>query len=122
METDSEKKLEEQVMDFIATETLFPRDKLRSDLTLFRDLGLDGDDASDLIEAFGKRFGVDLGAFEFSKHFGPELPAFPPLFLVQIFRMRVLGHDVHQIAHVEPITLGNLVEAARLKKWPLKFP
>ena len=36
------------------------------------DLGVTGDDAEQLIIAFGKRFGVDIRNFEFSKYFYDE--------------------------------------------------
>jgi hypothetical protein len=41
---------------------------------LFEDLGVDGDDAVELIDAFAARFPTDLGPLyaHWSRHFGPE--------------------------------------------------
>jgi acyl carrier protein len=40
---------------------------------ILEDLGVDGTDAADLMDEFGKKFGVDLATFQFSRHFGPEV-------------------------------------------------
>src|SRR3954471_4410832 len=39
---------------------------------LGRDLGVDGADGWEFIEAFGPQFGVDISSFESARHFGPE--------------------------------------------------
>jgi len=40
------------------------------------DLGVTGDDAEDLIIAFGKRYGIDVNSFNFTKYFHEEPEVF----------------------------------------------
>ena len=93
--------------------------ELTAGTTIFGDLGQDGADGCELIEAFGEKFGVDLTGFDPSMHFGPEAAAFPPLFFIQLFRWLVLRDGPHKIAGVVPITVCDLIDAAESKTWQL---
>lgn len=57
--------------------------------------------ADELMEAFGKEFGVDLATFKHVKHFGPEA-----------WGMSALKKPV------QPIKISDLVRAAELHRWP----
>ncbi len=88
---------------------------LSPDTRLLEDLGMDGTDAAEFMEAFSKEFNVDMSEFEFDKHFGPE--GFSPLDLFDIVYCwlgRIFKKDLSgDIA----ITLRDLVSAAEAKKW-----
>ncbi len=43
-----------------------------SNTRIEKDLGVTGDDAAELIEAFAKEFQVDVSHFKFHDYFGPE--------------------------------------------------
>jgi hypothetical protein len=45
-------------------------------------MGIDGDDAVELIEEFSERFGVDMSGFVCSRYFGPEAAWNPLIFLL----------------------------------------
>src|SRR5688500_479962 len=64
--------LEERVKEFVARWTSTRAERLTLDTTLFGDLGVDGADGWELVEDFGKAFGVDISAFDPGRHFGPE--------------------------------------------------
>ncbi len=90
---------------------------LSADTRLLDDLGMDGDDAVEFMEAFSKEFDVDMSEFEFDKHFGPE--GFGPVDLFYIlFSLvgRIFRKDFDLLGHIS-ITLRDLVSAAKAKKW-----
>lgn len=41
---------------------------------LFHDLGVDGDDAKELMDNYADEFNVSLDGFDFNQYFGPENP------------------------------------------------
>jgi hypothetical protein len=85
--------------------------------TLFGDLGVDGADGPELIQAFAKEFRVDISSFDACRHFGPEAGFSLLHSIVQFFRMEVLGEDVHSAADKLPIAIRDLVTAAEVKRW-----
>lgn len=102
----------ENVLQFVAKYCSVGVDKLKPVTSLFVDLGVDGDDADEFMQAFSRQFGVDISEFNFSQHFGPEAGCNP---IVSLFRS-VLRHT----PQVTPITIEDLVEAAQSKKWKEK--
>lgn len=59
------------VMNFIKEEYGWEKDS--SFHTLIEDdLGISGDDASEMMDKFSKKYSVDLSGFTFSKYFSPE--------------------------------------------------
>ncbi|HUL21718.1 MAG TPA: DUF1493 family protein, partial [Thermodesulfobacteriota bacterium] len=87
---------------------------LSEDTKLLQDLGMDGTDAVEFMEAFSEKFDVDMSEFEFKKHFGPEAPA-TLASLVRYRYCRLFGGD--PTGGLIPITLRDLVSAAKVKKW-----
>ena len=86
---------------------------LSADTRLLQDLGMDGDDGVEFMEAFSEEFDVDMSEFEFKRHFGLET-GIGPLSLVVYLYCRLFGKD---LSGVIPITLRDLVSAAKAKKW-----
>ena len=96
-------------MAFIAEQVSVEPERLRASTRLLHDLGMDGDDASEFLQAFAQRLGVDLSRFEFSRHFGPEggCNPFAPLHGLVFGRKQL---------KMVPITIADLVEAAQQNK------
>ena len=86
--------------------------------TLFHDLGIDGDDADEFFEEFGRTFRVDLRDFNIESHFGPEASD-PFSSILTWFQGWWIG-DHHRAAGVVPISLHDLVQAAKAGRW-VKF-
>lgn len=61
-----------QVRQFVADYRREPLDRVQPETTLPYDLGIDGDEAVDLLLAFEEAFGVDLSGFRYYEHFGDE--------------------------------------------------
>jgi hypothetical protein len=113
---------DESVMDFVAKFTGTKRQQLTPATTLFGDLGVDGADGWELIEAFGQKFHVDLSAFRADRHFGPEgLPIYTPVvwlwWLLSLpFRKK---QTPEERAGLTPIHISELIQSARERKWNL---
>ena len=105
-----------RVRTFVAGQAAVRPDRVRPETTLFGDLGVDGDDGSDLMAEFANEFQVDISGFDHAKHFGPEASGcFPPTALFSfLFRP---GRDPHHAAGKVPITIRDLVEAAERGQW-----
>jgi acyl carrier protein len=78
--------------------------KVTLDAELGDDLGIDGDDAAELLGAFAEEFKVDLSAFDFDAHFGPEA-GFNPF-------VRIYGKAAGTLPVYKPLTVRALVVAA----------
>jgi acyl carrier protein len=65
-------EIKKRVIDFLSDETAIRASKISLNSRLFHDLGIDGEDAMDLIAAFSKSFGVDVSNFQYSEYFGDE--------------------------------------------------
>jgi hypothetical protein len=89
--------------------------ELTMETTLFNDLGIDGDDAVDFFEEFARVFRVDLTSFKVDRYFGPEGSDPLSSILTRIQSWWIGDH--HRAAGVIPITLRDLVEAARAGRW-----
>ena len=88
---------------------------LTLETTLFYDLGIDGDDADEFFEEFGRTFGVDLTDFNIQSHFGPEVSV--PFLSILIWFQGWWTGDYHRAAGVVPISLHDLVQAAQARRW-----
>ena len=98
-----------RVVAFVASKLSLTPGRLRPETRLFHDLGCDGDDAVDLITQFAQQFGVDVSAFDFDQHFGPEA-GFNPLAYAYLWLLRP------DRLRRKPLTVGQLAEAARSQR------
>ena len=99
-----------EVIAFVADFRGQRPERLSAATRLREDLGIDGFDAEDILIAYRERFGVDMTAFEYDRHFGPEAAWNPFSWLYwRLFRPERLRFD--------PVTIGHLVEAARCGRW-----
>jgi len=76
---------------------------------LLHDLGMDGDDAEEVLSDFAMRFHVDMSSLAFSEHFGTELGAG-----LRWMVRKTLGGKALRKA---PITIRDLVESANHGSW-----
>ena len=72
-----------RVIDLVHRSSGTRKAKIHIDSDLGRDLGIDGDDASDLLKAFAQEFQVDLSDFKFDTYFGPEAGGNPFVWLIR---------------------------------------
>jgi acyl carrier protein len=99
----------ERLRNFICEELSVKRERLTPSTRIEDDLGCTGDDAVELMQAFGKQFNVDLRALNIEEYFDAE--GFDPIgCLLSLFRKR-------RIARRSPLTLKDMVNAARVGKW-----
>ena len=101
------------VIRLISEVILVPASHINADTRLLEDLGVDGDDAVELLESFAARFKVDLAEFPFNRHFGPEAAWCPPYSLY----LWLNGGS-----KLEAVTVGQLAEAAEKGAWKYGRP
>ena len=99
---DSEKCIIKLIADFTGVNS----DRISLESRLNHDLGIDGDDASEVLSLYSEAFGVDLTDFQFSKYFRGEPH------LLNFWRWIPSKRP-----KLTPITVRDLVEAAKQKKW-----
>ena len=64
--------IEDRVLALVADQAGWPPEAVRTDLELVKDLGLNGDAATTLIELMRQEFNIDMQAFRFERHFSSE--------------------------------------------------
>ena len=92
----------ERVIDLVVDETGARRGKIREDSQLGEDLGIDGDDADDLMDRFFREFSVDRSGYNFLDHFGMEG-----------FRLKDLISPPRTI----PVRISDLVRSVEAGRW-----
>ena len=101
-------EIPETVLQFVASHTGVPIGELSLESRLLQDLGVDGDDASELLCDFAAQARVDLSSLTFDDHFRGEptlLSAVAPWRYKRLFYAK------------KPITIRDLVHAAEQGKW-----
>jgi len=93
--------LEQRVMWFVADIRGTKVEKLHLGSRLCHDLGVDGDDAVEMLTKFSQIFEVDMSRFEFGKYFGPEAG------------FSLLNCIIWGSGPLLPLTIGDLVEFAQ---------
>ena len=110
-------ELLEEVKSFVAEYWREPKDRLRAETSVNDDLGMDGDDGSEFMQAFGERFAVDLTDFPHDKYFGPEAGANPLSLAAGVIRCLTTG----RWSDLAPLTLRALAKAAGHRRWPVEL-
>ena len=98
----------QDVIHLVAEQTGVSPSLITASTRIGEDLGVDGDDASDLLMAFASRFHVDLAGFQFARHFGPEAGWCPFYALYCLYTGR---------GRTEPVTVAQLADAAERGIW-----
>lgn len=68
--------IEKAVIGLISTKMQIPVDEIERTST-FRSLGIDGDDAAELMQEYADTFEVDMSGFKGSDYYGPEAAYLP---------------------------------------------
>jgi hypothetical protein len=97
-------------MEFIARQTGVEPHRLAPSTEIRKDIGVEGDDAEELMDQVRQEFDVDMRDFQLSKHFGPEAP------FSLIWYLFTLIFEP-QLLKFTPITIADLVQSARQKRW-----
>ena len=78
---------------------------------LLHDLGVDGDDAGELLQNVADRFRIDMRSFQFDRYFHSESECFfNPFLLIRACKVRFLSQK-------EPVTISQLAESAKSGQW-----
>jgi acyl carrier protein len=97
---------EKWIIKLISDQTGVNTDQISLETRLNQDLDINGDDADELLSLYAEAFDVEMSGFQFQKYFQDEphwlnfwrwIPGLRP--------------------NLDPITVRDLVEAARQKKW-----
>ena len=102
---------QQSVLQLIHRKTGIPLARLSAQDRLLQDLGIDGDDASDLLLELSRVFRVDMTTLEMRKHFRSE----PNLF--SVFRFPKTTKE--ELKEKVPVTIADLIRAVDNGKWPL---
>ena len=77
---------------FLSEQTLVKASKITESTRIGEDLGVDGDDAVELLLEYSRIFKVDLSEFKYDEYFGPEgcNPFLIPVYLLGMRKMKIL--------------------------------
>ncbi len=84
----SQEEFEQQVLNWISEWYEGPKERLSSQTSINVDLGVDGDDADELIQYLHERSGVIFSDFPFDRYFGPEVSIVAALVRPLLFMRR----------------------------------
>lgn len=106
METAKKNQIEQEVIAWLRKELcLSEKAAITASTRVNYDLGVAGDDGSDLIEAFGKQFGVDTSEVPLAQYFGDETALNPFWIFVYLVR-KIGGKSMHSL---QPLYVADLV-------------
>ena len=102
-----------EVIAFVAEYWGEPKSRLFAETSVNNDLGIDGDDGLEFMEAFSRRFAVDLETFPYDNYFGPEAAANPISIIVAMTRYITTGKSTN----LSPLMLRQLAVAVENGSW-----
>ncbi len=102
----------ESIIDFISKNQGVRVSKINGQVDLNVDLGIDGDDFSDLIEAYAKEFNVNIDAYCWYFHHRDEGWNVGALFFKPPYK---------QVDYI-PVTPDLLLRGAISHTWPIEYP
>lgn len=98
----------DKVMTFLSRELSVGKTNITPSTRLRQDLGLDGEDAEYLLEAFSLHFDVNIDSFRFNDYFGPEAGGNPVLSFV----LWIFGNS----KPLKTLRVNDLINATATKK------
>jgi acyl carrier protein len=81
--------------------------QIQSDTAINKDLGIDGDDAVELLQAIKTEFQIDIRDFQFDEFFGPESVG-----LLNLFG-RVIRGDIPKLRRLSLSELAHYVDTTK---------
>ncbi len=101
--------LKSAISDLLAEKCGRQSSEITATSKLLQDLGLDGDDAAELMKAFADQFKVDMRDFKFMQYFRSE----PNLFSI----LRLPSARARELYGKIPITVLDMAKAAEAHRW-----
>ncbi|WP_324282069.1 DUF1493 family protein [Cyanobacterium aponinum UTEX 3221] len=98
-----------KVKEIVSQVTGYDVSELSLKNDLYLDLGVDGDDAVELLEQFSQEFQIDMSDFKFEKYFGCEAGFTPFTFITTIF--------FSSTNKFKSLTIEKLINIAQQQKW-----
>jgi hypothetical protein len=114
---------EVEVLEFVARTVGVRCSKLSMSTRLLGDLGIDGDDADEFFKDFSETFHVNVSQLDLSRHFGGEgclpweIPGMLFRAIAELVRCRLSDRTEEERVGLIPITIGELVCAAKTGHW-----
>jgi acyl carrier protein len=102
-----------EVVDFLSDFTGIDKIKIQPETLINEELGVDGDDGLELLDAFSKKFEVNLDLLD-KTYFGGE--GYPFLSLIAWPLRFLLGKKLNGNIQ-SPLTVDTLIKSAQCKKW-----
>ena len=103
-----------EVIRFISEFTSVSVEKITPTMLINSDLGIDGDDGLELLEAFSKKFRVDLRSMA-EHHFGAE--GLSVLFIMHWYRTFIRWATGDKAGDLVPLSVAQLIESAETGRW-----
>lgn len=120
-------QIEKQVIELLADQTGYPQERITMDTSIIDDLGVAGDDADELFQAFDERFGTNSQRIDYLRFFGHEgvypWTIFVWLFILLwgLFRLLAGKTFSKKRKQEEDMKVSDFVETVVSKKWNTKF-
>jgi acyl carrier protein len=112
--------LSERVLQMIADQTSCRLSQLRPETDLFQDLGVDGDDALELLIRLRDEFAINMDDVQFKRHFSSEPHLFNPWLSLSLLLPRRWRWPPWRQERI-PVVVADLIEAARTQNWPIGY-
>ena len=110
----------DRVRGLVSGQSGVPEAEVTLETRLFEDLGMDGDDGHELLEAFADEFGVDMSRMAPYNYFDDEPPRFWYSSLIPVVAFispRFCTYVRHVSRGRRTITVRGLVASARTRRW-----
>ncbi len=101
--------IEQQVISFLSDISSIEKNKISLNSNIAEELKLEGDDAVEMLEEFGRKFEVDMTSISVDDFFVSEASFSPIDFLWALISKRKKV--------IKPMYVSDLIAAAASKKW-----
>ncbi|BFM49518.1 DUF1493 family protein [Marinomonas sp. THO17] len=108
--------IQEEVINFVADKTGTKPSQITPDTLINEELGVDGDDGSELLTEFSEKFDVDLTPIN-ETYFGSEGFSLGVFVWPVLFLLNALGWKQEISKDTAPLPVKVLIESAKAKKW-----
>ena len=105
-DSNNDKDLQKKVISFVSSFIGIRSESLHMESSLFHDLGVDGEDAVELLEAYSNKFNVDVREFPFLEYFGNEGVLSPFSLITKLVTGRLKDNK-------KTLTISDLIQAVK---------
>jgi acyl carrier protein len=110
----------DRVCGLVSGQSGTPEAEITLETRLVEDLGIDGDDGDELLQAFAHEFGVDMSSMDPLNYFGDERTGLPAPSLVPLASFLIPGFRAsvrHATRGRRALSVRSLVASARARHW-----